>query len=239
MGKGSRARRAQGAGRKRKAGIPRTPSGKLTESKAVRREIAQQQSDQNERAAMHTALDARRRKFGANEDTARDQRWSTVVGRLRMKDEIDEAQYQAALAYAGIHGRYLKSIEAPGQPSNANEPAPCDVCGSYVPCDECAADSANHRSSQRARVQEIVDALCDKVNSRLPALALDNIVLRDIEMPRLHPYLFMALNALAQHFRMKQAAVRRAKRRDDTAPPVATPSALINPNMLGDLPAKS
>lgn len=244
MGKGSRAHRAKGAGRKRKHGIPRTPSGALTRSKPVRREITRQQGDQNERAAMQTAIEARQRKYGADEATAKDQRWATVVGRLRMRDVVDEDQYQAALAYAGIHGRYLKSIDAPGQPANASEPSPCGVCGSYTPCDECAADSAGHRNAQRSRAATVVDTLCEQVGTRLPAMALDNVVIRDIEMPRLTPYLLLALTALAKHFRLKAdtMAGRRTKRREDASlltADVATPSSLINPNMLGDLAAES
>lgn len=220
MGKGSaihRSRKGRG-GRNRKIGVPRTPSGKISRATGVQSAIRGREKRESETDAMEVAIKARQRHYDAPDDTVKDQRWSTAIGRLFLLKEIDEAQYEAAQMLLQARIRYMKSIGAPGQPGNVSEPMqPCVECGAKVLCDPCAAESADRKKARWDDALAVLAGLEAEIFSGLPRQAIDNIVLRDIEMKQLVPWLRIALNRFAVHF--AGIKVRRARR--STKPPHA------------------
>lgn len=213
MGKGSasyRSRKGRG-GRHRKVGVPRV-GGRISQSKEVRVEIRDREKRESEYAAMAVAVDARRRHYDAPESTVKDQRWSTAIGRLFLSAEISEEQYEAAQMLLQVRIRYMKAIGAPGQPGNVSEPMqPCVECGAKVLCDPCAAESKDRKKARWDAAAAVLAGLEAEIHSALPRMAIDNVVLRDIEMNHLNPWLRIALNRLAVHFAgIKVRSPRRA-----------------------------
>lgn len=216
MGKGSgvyrRNRKGRG-GRRRKAGVPRV-GDRISQSKEVRTEIRDREKRESETDAMAVAIDARQRHYDAPDETVKDQRWSTAIGRLFLSKEISEEQYEAAQTLLQVRIRYMKAIGAPGQPGNVAEPMqPCVECGAKVLCDPCAGESADRKKARWDDALSVLAGIEVEIHSALPRQAIDNIVLRDIEMKHLVPWLRIALNRFAVHFagvEVKKKPTRRA-----------------------------
>lgn len=98
-------------GRKRKPG-KRYPCGTHT-----RQEL--------EKDAMSVAIDARRRHFGVSAKQAKDERLSTALGRLALRELISESQYQAGVAFGPLYRDHHATV---GLPS----PSPRSVAGLLI-----------------------------------------------------------------------------------------------------------
>jgi hypothetical protein len=89
-------------GRPRKAGA-RAPSGRLSRARTAIGRL-----EDAERATVV----AQRRRLGASEDNARDQRWATPWGRLLLTGRLTPARYQAAEEMARLIGLARKAMDA-------------------------------------------------------------------------------------------------------------------------------
>lgn len=207
-------------GRKRKWGVKRTPSGRISQAKNVRQELRDNEAQETERAAMAVALDARARLYGATEKTWKDQKYGSVLGRLCVAGEISHEQFEAGRRWLELRSRYLRALDAPNQPleprSTDGPVRACSQCGAGVLCDECRADWADRVT---ARYEAAMEALiAETVARRDPSVvaSLATIVERDQCMFRMVPGLKIALNALARHFSgHAEERVRRGHEQDE------------------------
>lgn len=212
MGKRSAKNRHDHRGRPRKPGVPRTRSGRISEAKGVKEEIGKREKAESEQSAMGPALDARKRHHGAPEETIKDQRWSTAIGRLFLSTEISEEQYDASQTYLAVRMRYMRAIDTPGMPANVGEPMqPCAECGSEVLCDPCAAESKERKIHRYEAMMAVLDDLEKVIITSYPKLAIEMILIQDRDRPDLVTWLLIALSALAKHFAGKKAKASRGR----------------------------
>jgi hypothetical protein len=87
-------------GRPKKLNVDRTPSGQISRAASAYRE--------NEEP-----IEVRMRMWGLSEVDARDQKSATVHGRMRLKKQITEQQYQAGEDMAKLYRSYLKAMSIP------------------------------------------------------------------------------------------------------------------------------
>ena len=175
------ARRFKG-GRPRKQNAPREADGRIDRSWAA---------NQNERAAMETALEARQRVFGLNETQARDPLGGSTIGRMVLQGDLTRAQGQMAVTYQEVTNAYQRAICAPVDEHQPRTESTGD--GDYV--DFCAR--------ARARYDGMIDALgdlCAEQRSRSPVLALDLFIAKDKYNHTMVGDLRLALNRLHRHF---------------------------------------
>lgn len=89
-------------GRFRTENVPREPNGRISRSGI------------DHGPADVVALEARRRIWGLTEKEAKDQMAATFIGRLRLRRDLSEEQYNGALNAISLRNAYLRAIKAPG-----------------------------------------------------------------------------------------------------------------------------
>lgn len=170
-------------GRKRKPGVPRTPSGQI--SRAQRAQI--------DEAAEARAV--RIRMFGLSEVDARDQKAATYIGRLCLAgrknttDSITETQYEAAQRYLNAYIAFQRAV---GSPDSLREGR-----GGGTTIED---DAYNHRCQAAVALWERLQACIYREqeihrHANMWA-ALDYLVLRDQAFPHMLGDLRLALNAV-------------------------------------------
>lgn len=172
------------AGRKRKIGVKRTPSGRVSRAGAA--------------PANMDAILLRMKMFGLSEKDARDQKAATFIGRLNLTDKkalISNAQYDAAIEFLAVYDKYKRAISAPDGTKQSG-----GVGGG-----EETEDYARWCQSAKARYDAAIEAvraeqgLHENRGANLYA-ALDYIVCRDEQHWHMVGDVRLALNALAHHF---------------------------------------
>jgi hypothetical protein len=88
------------SGRKKVAGVTRTPSGRRSRAASAQQENAE-------------PILTRMRLFGLSEKDARDQKAATFIGRLQLTKVINQAQYDAAVEFLAVNESYHRAIKAP------------------------------------------------------------------------------------------------------------------------------
>jgi len=180
--------------RKRKRGH-REPNGRLSR----RREHVAQRQTEIEREARSVVIDARMRIFGMTREQAEMSTAGFALGRaldatsrLARGRQITPHQMAAADAYYDDYRLYRRHVLGVHVPGDRMPPMP-DSVDSY--------DETTERAKRRWHAaQEAVERACQEMGTRLPAMALENIVIRDIDMPRLYGDLRVALNHLVRHY---------------------------------------
>lgn len=165
---------------------PREGNGRINRSWLV---------TQTERAAMDTAVSARQRLFGLDENQAKQGEGGSVIGRLVLNKVLRRDQYDAAKRFLEVRNAYQRSIGAVPDFSQPREGGP--------PSDEperaWEAFCINARRSHDSMLRVLRDLMAQE---RSPAVmaALDTIVVKDAHVENLVGPLRIALNALGRHF---------------------------------------
>ena len=176
--------------KKRKPG-QRTPSNQLSRSKASREWI----TNQEQRAAMSTVIEARQRLFGLSEKDAKEGTAGSVVGRLVHARVLRRDQYDAAKRYLEVRNSYQRAI---GAPPDFTEPR--DALPSSIDPEKAWRSFCGHARRAHDAMMGVLRDLMASERSPAPLSALDVIVVRDIHEANLIGPLRLALNALGRHF---------------------------------------
>jgi len=168
-------------GRPRKQGVKRYPCGQI-------------HHDEIERAAVHTVIETRMRMYGMTEKQARDPMAGTAIGRLCMGKEISIDQYDVAAKYLAIRSAYLRGI---GAPSDGHDPRP-----EYAGSGGSHEDFVRLAKSNYEAAHEVIKSHMFAERSPNGTVALDMIVVRDVDAPHLVGDLRTLLNVLSRHFSM-------------------------------------
>lgn len=171
------------AGRKRKANVVRTASGRISRATDVQQENVD-------------PILTRMRLFGLSEKDARDQKAGTFVGRLQLTGVISRQQYDAAIAYLEITEAYKRALGAPdGLKSSDAKSGDRGETESYARW--CAGAIEARDNARKAISAE--QCIHENRGSALFA-AVDYVVCRDQQMWHMVGDARIALNALAHHF---------------------------------------
>lgn len=173
------------AGRPRKEGVERTPSGQISRAKRERADIV--------------ALQTRARHADITLDQAKDQKAATFIGILMIKGVkaggISSDQYDALEKYEAARQDFLRAINAPGAGIAAEGGGGgSEISDGYI----------RWCSSARQRWDEILQALrLEQEGNRTDNLvgALNACVSQGLRLPHLVGSLRIAANCLARHFR--------------------------------------
>lgn len=170
------------SGRKRKAGVKRTASGRVS-----RAQDAQQEN-------LEPIL-TRMRLFGLTEKDARDQKASTFIGRLQLTKAISQAQYDAAQEYLSVYEAFQRAVKSPDALRSSNGGGDQGESDSYASW--CAKAIERKETADKAVMAE----QCIIANrGRNLIAALDYLVRRGEQHWHLVGDCRLALNALAHHF---------------------------------------
>lgn len=179
-------------GRKRKAG-KREPNGRLSRRKAD----VQVRIGEVAKEARSVAIEARMRVFGMTKEQASKTTSGFALGRaLDAMEALGGGRTATHLAAADcyledyrLYHRHKLGVPVPGD----RKPSAPESDADY----EKLAKTARERWDA---AQGVISDVCREVGTRLPATAVENIIIRDIDMPNLHGDLRLALNALARHY---------------------------------------
>jgi hypothetical protein len=171
-------------GPRRKPG-KREGNGQLSRVPVAVAERLKDALDRDERETIAVGVEARQRVFGVAPDECRDQRAGSVVGRLRMRGELSQPQFEAAVKWQEGAERYSWAVGSPTASENVA------LVRKFV---------AAYREADKV-VREAQLELKGRGNL---FGALDAIILRDVELAHLVPDLRCALNALAKHYRFEE-----------------------------------
>jgi len=185
-------------GRKRKPG-KREPNGRLSRQPTHMAEAAQRNLvdlDQEQRAVLSVALDARERVFGVKPSQSRDQMAGSVIGRWCLQKIISRQQYDGAMLFLESRARYLCAIDAPPLPGavdlNATHGRPVGL------------ENAQQLRKWRQAHEAAIAAIREKQNEiRLQGNligSLDTILFRDVDLQHLAGEVRTACNALVRHY---------------------------------------
>lgn len=172
--------------RGRKNGV-REPNGRLSRKK----EHVEVREWETAREARSVALEARQRVFGISEAEASDPFAGTLLGRMHQQGRISTAQIDAAGKYTEVRSAYHRAIDA--TPWHDEKRIGGEGTKTH---EEWAAEVKERHEAMDAVISEV----CREERSTLPRTALENIVVRDVQMPFLDGYLRSVLNRLHQHF---------------------------------------
>ncbi|WP_323015813.1 hypothetical protein [Devosia sp.] len=187
------------AGRKRKIGVKRTPSGAISRAKSAYSENAD-------------GIALRMKVFGLTEQDARDQKAATYVGRLCLAgrrnnaDGITDAQYEAALVWREAYENFQRAVKSP-------DALRTGVGGGDQGESE---DYARWCKAAIARWKGIEDAVRleqgyhENRGANMWA-ALDYLVGRDQQLPHMIGDLRLALNAIGHHMGMIPRPQRQSR----------------------------
>lgn len=154
--------------------------------------------DLEEREMIATGIAARERLYGLPAAMSRDQMAGSFVGRLRLRGELSEPQYQASVIWLEDCRNNAIARCAPKQPGAVNMNATHGGNGDYENRAFTLRSVARYRNARQA-VQ-------DKQNELrgMAALfaALSYCVERDVSLDHMIGDLRTALNALAKHYKL-------------------------------------
>jgi hypothetical protein len=180
-------------GRKKTAGVKRTPSGRRSRAASAYEENVE-------------PILTRMRLYGLSEQDARDQKAGTFIGRLQLTKAINQAQYDAALQFVAVYEAYQRAIKAP------------DALRSSSGGGDVAEGEHYDRWCRGAieRYNAAVDAVRTEQNLHINRganlyAALDYVVSRDQQMWHMVGDARLALNALAHHFGIVRKVFVRAE----------------------------
>lgn len=189
MTKRIKARKRWVKGRARFPG-PREPNGRLS-----RRIVhVEARTQETERAAMQTVIEARQRVFGISEASARQQEGGTVIGRMLQRGELSADQHQTAIVYLEARNAFHSAIDVK---SDTGRHPPSETPPVASADDFCANARRRYRD-----IQFTLQRLCQELRSNAPITALDRFVVRDEFDARLVGDLRVVLNALHRLFNM-------------------------------------
>lgn len=150
-----------------------------------------QRAEARERDPRLIAMLARQRVFGVSAEQSRSDLSATVVGRLRLTDEINRDQFEAAVRYLDARYAMLTAIDAPGRLRSSGP----------ISDDDDAYEDRCHRARRRwVEISTELDGLQYLMHSRAPRQALRTIVEDDRPAPHLIGDLRLALNAIHHVF---------------------------------------
>jgi len=192
------------AGRKRKGGVPRTPSGQRSRAASSYQENVE-------------PILTRMRMYGLSEFNARDQKASTFIGRLMLGNLVSSPQYDAAIEFLQVYERYQRALKSPDALRTSSEGGAGGVGESDSYEDWCHSSIDLFEQAMKAVRAE--QNILDNRGRNLYA-ALDYVVRRDEQMWHLVEDARLALNALARHFGILGKG-RHTERVDKTEKPVA------------------
>lgn len=170
------------AGRKRKNGVKRTASGRVSRAQDAYTENLD-------------PILTRMRLFGLTEKDARDQKASTFIGRLQLTKIISQAQYDAAQEYLKLYEAFQRAVKSPDALRSSNGGGDQGESPTYA--NWCKGAIARKEAADRA----IMDEQCIIANrGRNLFAAIDYLVTRNEEHHHLVGDCRLALNALVHHF---------------------------------------
>jgi hypothetical protein len=171
------------SGRKRKVGVKRTSTGRISRA-----------ADSYQEHVM--PIQVRMRMHGLTEPQARDQKAATVVGRLWLTREISTAQYDASQELLRLHDAYKRAIRAPdGLRNTTNVGADDQDSDAYA--EWCKAVIAKYQAADRAITHEnmsLANRGCNLQGAVYQLLTLDQA------QAHLVPDFRVAMNAAVRHF---------------------------------------
>src|SRR5690606_9267091 len=154
----------------------------------------------------------RMRMYGLSERDARDQKASTVIGRLCLTKEVSQVQYDAAVEYLRIYDAYKRAIKAPDALRNSSGGGgDSEETEAYATWGKSVIDK--HQGAVNAVVAE--NSILRNRGCNLVA-ALDHIVRRDMHFVHMVGDCRLALNALAAHFGLTASANRPTRGSNST-----------------------
>lgn len=169
-------------GRKRRQGVRRTPSGRVSRAGVPA-------------AAEHVAqVEVRMRQHGLSREQAMDQKAGSVVGRWRLKGLLSEAQYLAGQEFLRLYDGFKRAVKAPDALTRGGELGIGDrASGAYAGwCQDAIA-------AYEAAYDSVLRANGAQRRYNCPA-ALDLVLVRDNDFEHLRGDLKVALAALVRHF---------------------------------------
>lgn len=176
-------------GRKRKPGR-REPNGRVQRS---------------HEAANLEPFKERMRRYGLNEKDARDQKSSTVIGRMYLQGHLTEPQYEAGARLATDSAEYARCLQSPRGMGIAET-----LTGS-------GDEEAHARHVAKVRrdyegARDVLKRLQERDGLRGTTIfdAVRFIVEQDLELPHLYPGLRLGLVELARYYGTAAAAERKA-----------------------------
>lgn len=177
---------------------PREPNGRLSRRKAhvLSREAMAAKE------ARSVVVAARMRMFGLSEARASTQEGGPVIGRMLLREELDDDQAEAAARYLEIRNAYHRAI---GAVSDTGRAPPPEEEGEGTYEDFC------YRARKRWSAAEgVIRDVMQEQRSPAPASALEHFIVRDMYVPELVGPLREALNALHRHFVRGDRSRRKA-----------------------------
>ena len=167
------------AGRKRKAG-KREPNGR------IRREADDANVD---------PFKERMRRYGLSERDARDQKSSTVIGRLLLAHAITEAEYEAGARFATDSAAYARCLQSPrgvGVAETLTGSGDDEAHARYVAIIKAAYENA----------RKCLERLQERDGYRGTTIfdAVRFVAEQDLDLPHLFPGLRVGLRELAGHY---------------------------------------
>tara|TARA_R110000868_G_scaffold40237_2_gene139068 strand:- start:104 stop:682 length:579 start_codon:yes stop_codon:yes gene_type:complete len=176
------------AGRRRKPGQRRAPSGEISRAAAV----VAARSAESEADALSTVVEARVRLYGMTPEVAKSQEAGSLVGRLLLARELRADQAEAARRYYKANIRHQISI---GATPDATEPA--ERSGGSDPDKAFEAFCATAKA-EWSRIEAVKGRVMQEQRSLAPSAALDVIVVRGEHVESLVGPLRVMLNALGR-----------------------------------------
>jgi hypothetical protein len=176
-------------GRKRKPGR-REPNGRVQRS---------------HEAANLEPFKERMRRYGLNEKDARDQKSSTVIGRMYLQGHLTEPQYEAGARLATDSAEYARCLQSPRGMGIAET-----LTGSGDEEAHARHVAKVKRAYEGAR--DVLKRLQERDGLRGTTIfdAVRFIVEQDLELPHLYPGLRLGLLELARYYGTAAAAERKA-----------------------------
>jgi hypothetical protein len=176
-------------GRKRKPGR-REPNGRVQRS---------------HEAANLEPFKERMRRYGLSEKDARDQKSSTVIGRMYLQGHLTEPQYEAGAKLATDSAEYARCLQSPRGMGIAET-----LTGSGDEEAHTRHVAKVKRAYEGAR--DVLKRLQERDGLRGTTIfdAVRFIVEQDLELPHLYPGLRLGLVELARYYGTAAAAERKA-----------------------------
>lgn len=152
--------------------------------------------DQEQRAMISTAIEARQRVWGLSPAVSRDQMAGSAIGRYCLQGNITRQQYDAAMIYLEVRNDHLIAVRAPRQPGAVDLNATHGSSGDY--------ENINRTHKAIAAYDEMTGVIREKQievgNMGNLFGALDAVICRDVMLEHLLGDVRTALNALVKHY---------------------------------------
>jgi hypothetical protein len=174
----------------------REPSGRLSRQPAERKVRDAAAIEASEWDTMGQALMARNRVHGVEPANLRDQMAGSAVGRMCLRGQITQTQYDAAQAYMSEREEYHQYIQVPRQPGAVDLNATNGTSTSA----ENVARVLKVTAAAKATDAAIMEAQIEIGNMGNLFGALNTVLVMDVELDHLVGDLRTALNALARRY---------------------------------------